>query len=182
MATAASGAASYCSVAVCLEFYDYRTVADLVSDDGARHTLASLTADVNLNAVLQAASGRVESACFRGNKYLINPTAVPPINDLLTLTGNSQFLLQKLVADLAFGFLFERRPQIDSEPPMSYQLAMKTLDDLESGKLVFGLVENMAAGHSSHYTEGTLDQMGRNTATRRAHRYFGRRYHGQWNQ
>ncbi len=182
MGTPASSATSYCSVSQFLFFYDWRSVAQLVSDDGTQHTLASLSTDPNLGAILLAASGDVESSTFRGGRYQIDLSATPPINDLAALTGASAASLQKLVADLAFGFLFERRPNPGVEPPIAYQLAVKKLESLASGELIFGLLENMAAGRQQHYVENVCDQMGRNTVTQQAHRYFGRRYRNQWNQ
>ncbi len=182
MGTPASSATSYCSPSQMEFYYDWRSIAQLVSDDGTQHTQASLLTDANLGAILLAASGDVESACFRGGRYVINLAATPPINDLAALTGASANLLQKLVADIAFGFLFERRPNPGVEPPLAYQLAIKKLDDLGEGKYIFGLVENMTAGRQQHYVENVCDQMGRNTVTQQAHRYFGRRYRNQWNQ
>jgi hypothetical protein len=180
--TPASSATSYCSVPQFLYYYDWRSVADLVSDLGARATQSSLTSDPNLAAILLAASGRVESATFRGQRYIIDP--VSGQNDLASLIGASASTLQKLVADLAFGFLFERRPNPGVEPPISYQLAIATLDQLRDGELVFGLVETMAAGHSSHLTENAWNAAGRNLSSFVARRYFGRRgaYRNQWNQ
>ncbi len=182
MSTPASSATSYCSVSTFLQFYDWRNVADLVSDDGTRHTLASLTSDPNLAAILLASSGDVESAAFRGNRYIIDPASGQ--NDLASLTGASQALLQKLVADLSFGFLFERRPNPGVEPPIAYQLAIKKLDQIASGEAVFGILGNMQAGRPNHAVMSPQDAYGQSLTTSLARRYFGQRglYRGQANQ
>ncbi len=179
MSTPASTSVSYCSASAFVSYYDWRTVGDLVSDAGTRSTLPAVLADSNLAMILLAASGRVESAAFRGGRYVIDP--VSGQNDLASLTGASKAILQKLVADLAFGFLFERRPNPGVEPPISYQLAIQTLELLADGQLIFGLLENMAAGRQQHHVEDVNEQLGRNTLVARAARYYGRRYSNQRN-
>ncbi len=179
MSTPASTSVSYCSASAFVSYYDWRTVGDLVSDAGTRSTLPAVLADSNLAKILLAASGRVESSAYRGGRYVIDP--VSGQNDLASLTGASKIMLEKLVADLAFGFLFERRPNPGVEPPISYQLAIQTLELLGDGQLIFGLLENMAAGRQQHTTESAWVQAGRNTLTIQARRYYGNRYKNQRN-
>ncbi len=182
MSTPASTATPYCTPAQFLTYADWRVVADLVSDDDTQHTLASLTNDPNLAAVLMPASGREEASCFRGQRYVIDP--VSGQNDLAALTGASKALLQKLVADLTFGFLLERRPQPNQEPPISYTLAIQALEDLANGELILGITESMSAGHQSHHVQSPADAYGQALISSDARRYFGRRgaYRSQRNQ
>lgn len=106
-------------------------------------------------------------ACTLGERY--TPT------DLQTLTGASKSALQRLVCDLAIGFLYSRRPNVFGPPPKQFEMAIKTLDQLNAGRLVFGLVENQAAGKLSDRIERAAGVESRGMITTEMERFFGRR-------
>lgn len=170
--TANSSAASYCSPAQAIQFFDAAFQGLLVNDDGNAATSADLlnpatAAGATFKSILEAASGQLESACTKGQRY--QPT------DLASLTGVSVKLLQRIVACLAIGDLIWRRNPKEAPPPV-LEWAEKQLAALEAGSRVFGLVETQAAGIGAVSTSNlTAGQEDRDTITGRAERMFGER-------
>lgn len=171
--TAASGDSAYCTVTQFLEFVDDRSVRDLLSDDGTR-TAGSLAANATLLLLLGAASGEVEAAACAGQRYVIDPGATPPRNDLAALTGNSASLLARMVAWLAFHDLWSRRP---SEAPLhpQAQRALDFLERLRLGERVLGVLENHQAGHVEADLQSAAEVTARGGIVVTAERYFGLR-------
>jgi len=99
---------------------------------------SSVPSDANLAQLLLAASGTIEAALFRGNKY--TPT------DLANLTGSSVVYLQKLTADLVVADLLSRRNPGTDSLPLACKQALRALEALEDGVWIFGIQERANAG------------------------------------
>jgi hypothetical protein len=151
-------------------YYDLRTIADLVNDQGVRtggspnpnpSTLA-------LNPVLLAngmrASGLLESACMRSNRYAVS--------DLSAVNGASQQFLIGLVCDLWMGLLYRRRPD-KGKPPASYGEALKWLEQLADGEAIFSFAETEAAGLPLATVDTPYQIWERSLVAQEAFRYFG---------
>jgi phage gp36-like protein len=110
-------------------FYDESIVADLVDDGG--EGVADLKTNPTLLALLDSASGRVESACSVASLY--SP------EDLAALSGTSKALLTELVCDLAMIRLLRRRQTTKYEELRNQiQDAEEYLDRLRKGERIFG--------------------------------------------
>ncbi len=139
-------ATPYCSATQLFRFHDWQQVADLLRDgDNPRPTKSRLLDSASdegamLVSILLSASGQLESACLVSNRYL--PT------DLAALTNSGAARLQKIVADLAFWELMQRRQPGSADPknvPGAMQ-ALEELDRLRDGERIFGLAESGNAG------------------------------------
>ena len=120
--------------------YDFRTLGDLVGDDGSRKNVAELQVNTNLQAALDDASGLLESACFVGSRYTHD--------DLNGLTGNSLALIKRLTCDFAFAFLRQRRGYDLEQFPLVNE-SFHYLDRLRLGERVFDVGEVEEAGNAS---------------------------------
>jgi hypothetical protein len=113
----------------------------LIPDDDTR--LASKSAVIadttKLPSWLLDASGMVEMAALKGNRYAVA--------DLQALTGASATKLQAMVAQLAFltGTL-AKNPLTDVDTLAAVRPAMALLDQLADGERIFGLQEVADAG------------------------------------
>jgi hypothetical protein len=144
--TPLSATTPYCSVADLFVYHDSDQVADaLRQGNAARPSLAAMAdptseAGGRLLRFLLAASGRLEAVCLIGRRY------VP--EDLQALTGASLEMLKKLVADLAFWQLAQRRQPGTADPktvPGALE-ALEMLKALRDGETVFGFEETADAG------------------------------------
>lgn len=167
-----SNSSSYLTAAEFLKRKDWRTIADLCSDDDRRPaTAAAFLADAtklaNLQALLDDAAGMVEAACLKGNCYTPE--------DLAALTGVGQKLLYRLIADLTEGYAIERRPDRKRPTPPAYERALELLDMLATGQRIFPTVESMDAGNPEIEVEDAAIVEDRALTTYRADRFFGRR-------
>ena len=148
-----SATTPYLTAAQFLQFQDANLVGQLVRDDGTVATTAQLTApDPNLQAALQAASGELESAALQGQRY--------SVADLQSANGNSQVLIQRVVAALAMMYLWDRRDGPD--PPANvvrkHEAATKFLEKLASGEAILSFLETEEAGlpEDIYFTEADL--------------------------
>lgn len=115
--------------AIMTSFFDETIVADLVSDDGL--PVPDLTTDAKLLKVLEAAEGRLESACTVASIY--TPT------ELAALTGTSLALAQEIISSLAMAALLRRRGTAKySEISERVQECEEFLDRLRKGERIFG--------------------------------------------
>lgn len=168
MSTPLSGATAYCTAAQFLNFYDWRPFAQLLSDaDSPLPHPAAVQNSGALTAILQAASGTVEMACFVGERY------APA--DLAALTGNSALKLAKLVADIAAEELWRRRNAPDVPPLPQFKEAAELLQALSQGVAVWGIQEAMQSGLEEDEIETTADIENRRLVTFTARALFGRR-------
>lgn len=88
--------------------------------------------------ILQVESGEVEASVLLGGRY--SPT------DLAALTGASASYLQSLVADLAIGRCYRRRPATNPWAEQT-QTARQLLNAIANGEMIFGTQEAVDAGH-----------------------------------
>ncbi len=160
---------AYLTGAEFLQRYDARTVGDLVQDTGARVT-TNLATDTNLLAMIADASGWVESACYVGNRY----TSA----DLTALTGSSAALLKRLVADISFAFLRQRRGYDLEQFPL-VQESFNMLDRLRLGERVFDIAAVKDAGNASATTTSKQTILSQNLL-RDNTRYFNVRHWTQY--
>lgn len=131
--------AAYATADDIANYKDARRLGDLVSDDGTRVAAGSLSGNAKLEAALEAASGEVESAVFVGERY---STA-----DLSGLTGNSLAYLKKIVCDIAYAILWERKAEADPELRAdAIERSQRHLKMLRSGERIFDVDEAKDAG------------------------------------
>jgi hypothetical protein len=115
--------------AILIDFYDETIVADLVSDDGLPEP--DLATNAKLLRILNAAEGRLESACTVANIY--TPT------ELAALTGTSLALAEELISGLAMAALLRRRGTGKySEIKERVDDCEDFLDRLRKGERLFG--------------------------------------------
>lgn len=133
--------------------YDSRRLGQLVKDDGSQATEAELDGDEKLTAILSDASGKVNAAVMRGGRY--------SAADLAALDGDNLALLKRLVCDLAYGMLVQRRgfssEEVRSQVP-GYRDAEQALTDLADGVRIFATEDAIRAGKPVRV------QIGRNKA------------------
>jgi len=112
--------------------FDWRIIADLVSDDGSQVSEGSLASDDKVDAALDDASGRIESALTVARIY--------STTDLAALTGNSLAMLKRITCELAMTFLIGRRQEKFLDPSLAAveEKAEQYLDRLRKGERLFG--------------------------------------------
>jgi len=111
---------------------DARTLGDLVSDTGVRVAEGVLEDDERIAAALEDASGMVDAAVLQSKRY----TAA----ELSALTGNSLAHLKRLVCDIAFWLLWERRPSYGIDDPgreQAWTRSREALKALREGVEIF---------------------------------------------
>lgn len=178
--TPLTAATPYAAAADLFLFHDWTAVGELLVDRGAptpqRATLLSTATTLGgqLQRLLLAASGQLESACLVGKRY--TPA------DLAALTGAGLERVKKVVCDLAFWALRQRRQPGSADPrqvPGAAE-ALDTLTALRRGEQVFAFEEAAEAGLDAVAGEarGGADSLGRVVGvTDRARALFGS--HGQ---
>lgn len=132
-----SSANPYCSPAQYQNFVDVRLTGQLVRDDGTIATASELLSDPVLAAHLAAASGEVEAAALYGGRYLPS--------DLQALNGVSAQWLAKLVANLAFGSMMQRRGYDLQKYPQVVD-ALAQLEKIRAGDVILAFAEIEQAG------------------------------------
>lgn len=172
MSTPVSATTPYCSAEEFLVFTDFREIVEYCSDANGQPMVNDFTDDVTRTgqialAILQSASGEIESAVLLGGRYTVD--------DLQALTGNQAQFLKQLVADLAlWGFICRRTNPGTPMPPKCEQ-AKAILNAIAQGEMIFGLQENIDAGVLQLTVETPADVVNRNLITFQAERMFGRR-------
>lgn len=162
-----SGTSPYLSPSLFVQIKDASSIGSLLIDGMSINTptpdAATCAASPVVLFCLQRASGEIESHTLRGKYY--------SVADLMSLQGNSQAMLQGLVASLAFEYLRQKRPTMMKAQP-DYDQALKTLEALAEGSQIFAFVEVENAGvtGNSQLTPGERRQLG--LATDRASRMF----------
>lgn len=145
------------------------SVGQLASEDPANPiAVGSLATDPNVLAALKDADGLFEASCLMGNRY--------QAADLVTLSGTdcaAQGLMFRILADLAWAFLWERRPNKGIAPPPSLDRSVMWLEQLAQGKMLFGFVQAEKAGTLDSSIETIDDVIARNGTTWVAARFFG---------
>lgn len=162
----------YCSAASLFNYHDRDQIADFLRDgDDPRPSRAAMLdpaspSGASLFRLLLAACGELESAALAGGRY--SPA------DLQALTDSGEAYLEKLVADLAFWRLAQRRQPGSADPgkvPGAKQ-ALEELGRLRTGERIFGLLETQKAGIPKTSAPDPTGRCGPNVI-RRSNRMFG---------
>ena len=114
--------ASYASYADLTKRYDINLIKELIQDVGD----PSLYDETIATAALSDASGWVDSACRQADRY----------TDLTDLSDNSTALLKRIVCDLAFSFLRQRRGR-DVNQFETVKISLEMVDLLRRGERIF---------------------------------------------
>lgn len=136
--TPLTSATPYATNADMIIAYDVRTLGQLLSDTNTSLTSSQVANSSLLTTLLLRASGRIESACVAGRRYL-------PV-DLNALTGAAAEFLVDLTCDLCFGLVLKRRPILAQNPPEQVKDALMTLQALRGGDRIFPTEEAADAG------------------------------------
>lgn len=131
---------SYASVQNLIARYDARTVGQLVSDNNIAVPPIELAWNSVAQAALDDASGEIEAALLRGERY--------SAADLAALTGNSAKHLIRICCDIAFWNLWDRRPWQRQDPGRddARKRSQDHLDRLAKGENVFNIAAVLDAG------------------------------------
>lgn len=162
--TPLTGSTSYASTSDFLIRYDVRTVGDLLSDTDVSLSAGEVVSSTRLQALLDQASGEVETACSAGKRYQPDD-----LDALIDNGGNGAQYLIGLVCDLTMWKLMNRRPSpVATAPPGPAQSALDALQLLRGGERILAFEEAAEAGKQVRF----LTQSGC-TITKVASRYFG---------
>ncbi len=163
---------SYCSATDFLDRYDWRPIAQLMNDAISVAVTAANLADTGtdegrrLNKILLDCSGEIEASALIGGRY--RP------EDLQALTGASAAYLKRIVADLAIGRCYERRPQ-QNPWAQATATARQLLNAIASGESIFG-TEQAASASLLEITADTVPAVeSRNGVVQELTGYFGSR-------
>lgn len=146
--------------------YDVRVLGDLINDSGNRVSSQSILIDKNIVAVLDDASGMIDSSALVGGRY--------QINDLQTLSSIDQAMIIRLCCDLCFILLVQRRG-LDVKSLPQYDHSMDMLQRLRTGERIFKVQGNIDKGLVTSEFVSTLTVSNRNYSTNEAMRYFPQR-------
>jgi hypothetical protein len=169
-----------CPPAEFLKRIDPFVIGKLASDDpnGIPIPPVSLPTNPNVIAALLDASGEVESAIAKGERYQADDIqAILTANPQTAATGK----LFRMVSDLAWVFLFERRPNKDIPEPPSLKRTLAMLDELAQGKRIFYFQETADAGLGPvEFEASPADVMQRNGAVQQARPFYGQTSDDVW--
>lgn len=165
--TPISGTDPYCDGAAFLIRYDWRTVADCLSDDNEPLAEAAVPTNTKLLSILRECSGKLEAAAMMGGKYTPE--------DLGLLTGNMAQWLASIVADMAAPRVLGRRFVEFPDYAERLKEAEGVLVALSKGELLFGLQENIDAGLLDSEVETPQQVEDRQMITYQSRAFFGRR-------
>jgi phage gp36-like protein len=157
---------AYASASDLIERYDSNTIGDLASDSGESIPEDQLVNSVKVSQALEDASGRVEAAVFTGDQY--------DADDLNGLEGNAQALLQRIVCELAFVFLMERRSHRvgDERLQAAKESTEKYLDEIKNGDRIFGIPAHLAASVVDIDGPDTVDYTNMNLIPDRTNNFY----------
>lgn len=170
--TLASSTSLLCTAAEFLKRVDRKAVAKLASDDdnGVPVSDGSLATNANVIAALRDASGLVESAAMNAARY-----TAEDLEAILATDCNSRGILFRMVSDLAWTFLYERRPSNSIQPPASLTRTQEWLELLTQGKRIFAFAETQDATTLERVEASTSDILDRNGSVIQASPYYGHR-------
>lgn len=159
--------AAYVTPEEFLARYDARLIADLVSDSDNSVPIDQLPGNSKLLAALADASGIVEAAVLSGGRY--------DSSDLASLSGNNRALLVRIVSDLAYLLLKDRRGYLLDD--RAHHI-MSRVDDwlkrLRNGEWIFSYESAKSAGARRAISgDGRLIRIRNPLSVDFAWRYFG---------
>lgn len=146
--------------------YDVRRLGELSRDDGGRDSPDQLDSNEVLLQMLDDASAMLESSMMVGGRY----TRL----DLAELDDTQKNMLIRLICDLTYGLLVQRRGFNESEQQLlapGFKQAIGMLDNLEQGKWIFATDKAVAAGKPVNVQLDT--NLNLVTGSAGAQRYFG---------
>ncbi len=164
-----TSATAYLPVTECVKRVDQRTVGDWCSDNGTRVTPSELLTDPNLAAALLSASGMLESAILKAERYEPDDIAA-----LIATPSAGQAYIYEVLTRLTEGLLWQRRPSIAPYPPL-FDWAMDQLEQLGNGSKILPFAETQDAGLPAHHVDVEADVQGRRLVVTQARRFYGRR-------
>lgn len=170
-----SGATTtFLTPAAFLLMVDAQVVAQLLAtgEGKSRRPVAesALATNERLWRALLAATGRLESACLRGERYTAS--------DLGALTGASAAHRDKILRDFTMAELWDMREDLTPAAARLIERAERIEEQLTRGERIFSLAEVQEAGLPASVEDARLDpdQHERNQGpTVILRRYFGRR-------
>lgn len=169
--TLVSSVSSLCSVAEFLKRVDRQAVATLASDvKGTPVPDNMLATNPNIIAALMDASGVLEAAVATGAKY-----SAADLQLMAATVCVAQGMMFRIVTDLAWQFLFERRPNMNAAMPPSMNRSLTWLDELAEGKKIFLFAEVRDATFMTGEIASKETVTDRDGSVSQAAAYFGRR-------
>lgn len=167
--TLASSTTPLCPVSEFLKRVDKAAVALLASDTvGVPVPSGQLPTDPNVLAALTDGSGLFESAVMMGGNY-----TAADLQTLLTTTCSAQGMMFRIISDLAWAYLFDRRPNMNVPTPPSMNRSLEWMELLSQGKRIFAFVEAQEATVMSVITATDDDEEERNGLVQKGRDYFG---------
>jgi len=159
--------ALYCDAAALVQHFDERTIRDLLSDTG-QPVQGDLSADSRLTKILQAASGRLEAACFVSENY--------SAAELAGMSENSQALAAEICARLAMATLMSRRPdRFATEAVQRLEEGAEAyLQQLRNGARLFDVGQHAAAGNPAVAYPSVQQIQDLNQITQRTKNFYPR--------
>lgn len=166
----------YCDANELLQRYDKRRVAQLIADDGIIPDSGSIASNSNLLAALVDATAEINSAVLIGKRYTVDQ--LDPLSPTAALTDTGFYLLKRLAADLAFGYLVARRGLSAAETnnlAPRYGLALELIAKLKQGEAIFDTADGSNANAGlAHSLQVGMDAMFiNNSIVRSALPYYG---------
>ena len=136
----------YATPADLIERFDARIIASVVLDDGSTENVALLPANTKVLNALSEASGDINTAILKGDRY--------QVSDLEALTGDDKQSLVGLCCVMAFLKLMRRRMYAADEQK-KYAEMIRERDEmlklLRDGSAVF----NIQAAHEAGLPDGS---------------------------
>lgn len=159
--------------------YDQNLVCQYLSDSGAPIDPSTLSTNTNLLELLADASAMLESAAMVGNRYSVSDLQAITAEVSGTCVYVGGRLVKRLVADLAMGLLRQRRGMRDDQPFPPYLEALRQLDALRDGEMIFAFTESAEAGTIEISQMSFDDLYNQNRLTAVWPRYWGVRPENQ---
>lgn len=120
--------------------YDARTLGQLLSDNNTELTPSEVQSSTKLEAILLAASGRLELATFAGQRY-----TAADLHSFPDPSGQREVLID-LVCTFAMSALMQRRPHIIVKLGQQWEENLNLINQLRQGERIFGFTEAADAG------------------------------------
>ena len=171
--TLASSLTPLLPVSEFLKRVDPLAVGKLASDDpnGIPVAVGALPSNANVLAAIQDAQGLFEVAVSSGGRYSQDDIAVIAAATTTGACGT----MWRILTDLAWAMLFERRPHKDVPTPASMERSLKLMDDLNDGKMIFPFIQSECAGVTTKTEASVWDVYRRNGAVVQASPFYGQR-------
>lgn len=172
MPTVETASTPYCSASILVQLIDPDILGDYLSSNGQRLTKAEVVASTTLNNMLLEASGMIEAASLKGNRY--KPA------DLALLTGASKSFLEGIVAGLVLFIMGRRKSLMGSKDSLQNlslytQFSLEQLEMIAKGDRIFSFTETAEAGLVENNTMTASEIERRDTMVVQAAAFFGTR-------